>query len=481
MLAISVRFLHGTFRADSEDVAITGEEPRGEWPPSPARLFSALVAGGGTDDRCRLGDDAVLRQLERARPPIIYSDERTDVLRSRLTERYVVVDETRKGMIQEYPARSARPVRPGVRMAPRDPRVLYVWEDVALDRGALDVLAARAAQVGYLGCADSPVTVRIEDPVALGDRPEKRWVPDRSGSDSLPVPYEGFLDVLDDMYGRFCAGEIVRRSWFASRRVRYRPPGPDPAEDKRQTPIVIWLRIEPAVSGRKVLAVTQALRDAVLEKYERHVAGSSDEVPQVLHGHGFDGTGYQHACWLALPDVGHPYSRGKIHGAAIWLPPGTPTEVVQGVHTALWHVQELGRSGYFRVHVSPFSEEKKPLAARPDRWNATERVWASAFPVVHEHWQKGGPDLAEVKRWCLHAGLPEPVGFRSVEVPLLPGAVSLMPHEARRKGKEFRPYSHIELIFAEPVTGPVVIGRSRQFGLGLMAPRPEPFHSGGGE
>jgi CRISPR-associated protein Csb2 len=45
MLAITVTLLHGTIRAGSpDDTILAGGEPTGEWPPSPARLFSALVA-----------------------------------------------------------------------------------------------------------------------------------------------------------------------------------------------------------------------------------------------------------------------------------------------------------------------------------------------------------------------------------------------------------------------------------------------------
>jgi CRISPR-associated protein Csb2 len=47
MLAISVELLHGTFRgASADDTAFMGVDgDSGEWPPSPARLFAALVAG----------------------------------------------------------------------------------------------------------------------------------------------------------------------------------------------------------------------------------------------------------------------------------------------------------------------------------------------------------------------------------------------------------------------------------------------------
>ena len=62
------------------------------------------------------------------------------------------------------------------------------------------------------------------------------------------------------------------------------------------------------------------------------------------------------------------------------------------------------------------------------------------------------------RRWCRHAGLPAPVAFRSTRGPLVRGAVDLAPVEVNRSGRPGLPYSHVELRFAEPVQGPVVIG-----------------------
>lgn len=467
MLTISVRFLHGTFRADIDDVSLTGQESRGEWPPSPARLFSALVAADGTGEQCRVTDGSELREIEAAEPPEIYADPK--VLRSRIRERYVVLDKTSSGTVQSYPLRQSVLVRPGTRIAPLTPHVTYVWPDLSPDERAVNALAARAARVGYLGCADSPVQVGVAASADHVD-PGTRWAPDNVGEIDLPTPYVGTLDVLDDAYARFTSGESIRRAWLPSRRVRYRSPAQPQADKEAERPAIVWLRLESPVPGRKVLAVTETLRAAVLEKYERHVAGSPDRVPRMLHGHGFDGLGYQHACWLALPDVGFPHSRGRIHGVAVWLPPGSDTQVVEGVRAVVGRIHELVKPGHFRSPVRRFAGEKRPYAANPERWERSSRRWVTAFPVVHERWQKGGPDLSEVARWCEHASLPAPIGFRSFPVPLAVGAVSLMPNETRRNARESRPFSHVEVKFAEPVKGPVMLGRARQFGLGLMIP-----------
>ena len=53
MLTVTVRLLHGTIRAGTpDDTVLAGGDPVGEWPPSPARLYSALVAADRTGPRC---------------------------------------------------------------------------------------------------------------------------------------------------------------------------------------------------------------------------------------------------------------------------------------------------------------------------------------------------------------------------------------------------------------------------------------------
>ena len=132
MLAITLSLLHGTFHGGSADDTVpAGGQVAAEWPPSPARLFSALVAAEGTRDRCQFTTGEELSWLERLPPPDIYASPPEDVLVSRLQDRYVVVDATEDGAVQDYPARQARLVRRGVRQSPRDARITYAWPDAS--------------------------------------------------------------------------------------------------------------------------------------------------------------------------------------------------------------------------------------------------------------------------------------------------------------------------------------------------------------
>ena len=73
MLALSVEVLHGTFRGDPDGTAVTGRLTRGEWPPSPARLFAALVAADGTRQASRVTNGHELTWLEGLPPPAIHA------------------------------------------------------------------------------------------------------------------------------------------------------------------------------------------------------------------------------------------------------------------------------------------------------------------------------------------------------------------------------------------------------------------------
>ena len=460
MLAISVELLHGTFRGDPDGTANTGRLTKGEWPPAPSRLFAALVAADGTGPRCRVTDGSELKWFERLPPPVIHADPAP--CHQRVQPRYVVVQP--KGAVKsahmEYVGRKGIKIRPGVRVAPRHPHIVYSWNTDS-PTAMVEALRRRAARIGYLGAADSPVRVRVRAsfPDVLGaDDP---FVPDPSGDMAISVPEEGDLHILDRMYEAWLEhGADIARAQFPALRhqVGYRSPSAVLGEGRGS--VVAWLRLGKAVSGRRVSAVAGLFKEAVLSRHQE----MHGEPPPILHGHGFQRKGFDLARYLALPDVGYPRSRGRIHGLALWLPPGSEATMTARARRAAFSIQRLTGRG-LDVGVRPWMDERRPIAATPGRWTRAARCWVTAFPAVHE--RRVPLDLAEVSRWCEHAGLPEPMAFRSARCPLVPGGVDLAPVEVNRPGRPRLPYSHVQVWFEAPVTGPVVLGSARQRGLGL--------------
>ena len=160
MLAISVELLHGTFRADPDGTAGTGGLTRAEWPPGPSRLLAAMVAADGTRERCRVTDGSELEWFEQLPAPVIHAHGTP--WHQPLQPRYVVLHKgsAEKQTHQEYVGRKVAEIRPGVRVTPRYPHVVYSW-DTETPPNIVDALRRRAARIGYLGAADSPVRVRV--------------------------------------------------------------------------------------------------------------------------------------------------------------------------------------------------------------------------------------------------------------------------------------------------------------------------------
>ena len=363
-LTIGVEFLHGTFRADPDGLAHTGRMTRGEWPPSPSRVFAALIAADGTGERCRVTDGSELEFLERLDPPVIHADRSPH--HQKLQTRYVVNrGRAEKGTHQEYVARAGVPVRSGVRVCLQNPHVVYVYE-VDVPSRTLEALRLRAARVGYLGASDSPVHVRVAAQNPDGLIGDQGFVPDPDGDIRISVPRAGITRVWDSFYESWCErGVDEARSHYPALRyqVAYRSPGAA-VGGASESSVAAWLQLRASVSGRRVTAVTTLFKKAVLAQYQRLFG----EPPAVLHGHGHDRSGYELARFLALPDVGFVHSRGRIHGLAVWLPPESDAELVQRVQVAAGSIRQLDGAGV-HVAVHPWAREARPRAAHPDRWD----------------------------------------------------------------------------------------------------------------
>ena len=356
MLTISVELLQGTFRADPDGTANTGILTRGEWPPAPSRLLAALVAADGTRDRCRVTDGSELEWFEQLPAPEIHAHAQP--WPQPLRPRYVVEHKgsPEKSTHQEYLGRKGTPVRPGVRVTPRYPEVVYSW-DTDAPSDLIEAIRRRAARVGYLGTADSPVRMRVATSMpdlSVGEV----FVPDADGDVEISVPEAGDVRILDAMYDQWVErGAGVARAQFPALRhqVRYRSPLAMVPEDNGS--VVAWLLLDRAISGRRLTPLTALLKEAILSRHQ----AMHGEPPAVLHGHGIDGNGYDLARFLALPDVGYPRSRGRIHGMALWLPPGCDAIVRQRARDAAFAVRRLTGRG---IDASVMPRDNEPRAPR---------------------------------------------------------------------------------------------------------------------
>ena len=463
MLVFSVELLHGTYRADPDGSAPTGRQNHAEWPPSPARLLAALIAADGTRDRCRRTTGRELNLLAAADPPIIHADP--DVHHQALQERYVAGQERTKGQQQEYLARKGVLVRPGVRAVPRNPVVRFVY-GIEIDDVDLAALEYRSARVGYLGCADSPVKVTVTRNSGLAFENDSgiAWFPDEGGDEIVNIHARGDVERWIAAFDAWSEHGATRTQTRRHQpRARYRHPD-DPSPNPDSGRVAAWLRFQRPLAGRRAVLVAHGLKQAALARYQQRYG----ESPAWLHGHVTSSIEYQLARFLALPNVGHRHSDGRIFGGAVWVPGGVDETEARNLANALYSVESLLLADGIKIAIDR-SRGGGGWTTRRSRWTRPAQRWVTVLPAVND--RHGRIDSKAIVRWCEQAGLPDPIGYRISRKPLVPGGVDLHPSETRRPGHaQTRPYAHIGLAFEEPVRGPVVVGAARSYGLGLCAP-----------
>ncbi|MFI6758766.1 type I-U CRISPR-associated protein Csb2 [Micromonospora sp. NPDC050417] len=471
-LSITVRLRDG--RYDAADLAA-----QMEWPPHPARLFCALLASAENevDAPGYDADDAALRWLEQAGPPLVLAVPTHQVATS-VRSGFVVTNVTKRSAgSTRWPGRTnGQSSRSGG--LPTDDQVAFVWPDANADDGVLWRLSRLARRVPYFGRSTSSAEVDVRDEV-IESRPS--WVtyqPTRLGDPdalALRVPYPGYTDQLRAAYAQ---GE---RAWQMSRAVDYVLDDGGLAASGRAASrvadgpyqeMLVW----PAEQGRvpiqgdRLLTVTDILRRAVLDRV-------ADPVPPQVSGHGADGSA--HVGYLPLLDVGHQHADGHLLGVAVALPGDLPEEDRIAVLRGLLgeegedpiRVLRAGTEGVFRLGDP--AEPPKTWGLRPDRWMgqpAGARRWVSVTPMMLDRYP-GRKDPAEVLAdGFVTAGYPRPESVTVLEAPLVRGAVRLPRRGTVPEGRPRRPFVHCRVEFPTRVRGPVIAGALRYLGCGLFVP-----------
>lgn len=464
-LAVDIELLSGRY-----DAAGAGDRDSIEWPPHPARVFCALVAGARSPE-----DQEALRWLERLEPPVVWA---SPTALSSARRSYVVTNKIEaKGGSQFYLARS-NALRQRMACLPQSTSVRLSWAGPEASAATVECLDGIARRVPYLGRSTGIATVRCratddDEPPGVGAVP---FIPalDGRGPHLLRVPFPGYLDELVAQH------EADRPAWEVSRAVTYRIEGAQSSSvDDVKTvssvysDVIVLGFVGVRPEGRLAPRFTQALRRAVMSR-------TADPLPDALHGHGAPGR--PHVAFLALPDSGHLHADGHLLGMAVAVP-DLPVEdrrrIVRGVlgssgrsadiaGDAAWTFP-LEVAGIGRVDLEYRPGLVRPWGARPERWRQGSTRWVSVTPVVLDRFPKRGNFAGEVVRCCLSLGLPEPEVVEVSDAPLATGGIRLRPRDLpdHLQGKLFR---HVTLSFDRPVAGPVMLGAGRYLGIGLLAP-----------
>lgn len=392
MFGIEVNFLTGRFAA-----AAHHDRSQAEWPPHPARLFSALVATWADCDQPDRTERAALEWLEAQQAPAISAppaDERKTVVhfvpvndaavipassyekRSRkiddlLREREEVLaaaggKETARartllnqaakqrdvsGIVSQagntnpdearslLPEGRNRQARQWPSVTLRNPRVVFSWEAEPGEaiRAALDGLLKRVSKLGH---SSSLVSCRV-----AADAPAPSHLPDPRG-EVLRGVGKGQLAALESEYARH---QGCKTRSLPYRAVRYRT-----VDEKRRAPAALspntagdWLVFEFTPRSRKLPATRTA--EIALAMRAALFSYAPDPLPRGLSGHRADGSPSPdpHVAFLPLPYVGYEHADGRLLGIAVSIPNSLDSSTRDSVFRAvgLWERAVAGDGG----------------------------------------------------------------------------------------------------------------------------------------
>lgn len=502
-LAIRVRFLAG----------YSGRE----WPPSPARLFKALVssARAGWSHSNRKAIDESLRVLEQqgwtkgTKLPEIVAPRAA--LRPPRQRRFVPNNS------KNWPTERKRNPEKGIDLEPEPmvgwdieapSTVWYWWPNVAASH--VPVIRDVSRRVVSVGKGEDLAVLDASDVEPPADA--VRWQPASSGA-SLEVPEAGCLDVCDADFARDlndlplpAAG--VRAVTYAS----------DARDSDREVPtFVLSLRRNgkrcswDARLLRQVVGPVRHLLDEIRSEIVDVVARSPSERPaiaalarRVLVGHDESDKPVResHLAILPLPSVLGPYPDGRVRRIAFADLGGgddpARRAIVETAHVLL-HGRELrdnGRSTGIVLDTEPDDQWLRHITQRSHTWITVTPLVQQAKELTRHEWKRlvearrnaeREPAKAAAREFHLRERRLELVE-RSVRQATEGVGVSIQSIEFATAGwipgvhvaTEYRANGylsetaklHVRVTFDKPVAGPIAIGRGRHVGFGLLWPDP---------
>lgn len=440
-----------------------GQDPRtAEWPPHPARAISAMRSVA-TDEEA-----AALRALERLSPPRVHASGLASTSRSRT---YVVTNRRAAGGGNlNHPGRTSG-LRERSSVFPLSPRVQMVWTHEDLGDDIVDMLDCVARRVPYIGRSTSFVLMgirRVQDLTVPEPLELYEPVTNGSGDHRLRVAYPGYIDELEALY------QDGAPAWQASDGVAHpyrcvaaidgsRAASVDFESPYRDLMVLRFRDHQPA--GSLTPMFTAALRSLVMGQ-------TSEPLPPALHGHGFEGR--PHVAYLGLPVCGHKHADGHLVALAVAIPGMDETDrrrILRGIlgpdAAGSVELRVPGFRGPFTLEYRP--DDARPRAATAAHWLRPSRQWVTATPIVLDRYPKNR-DLAQgVAHSVRLAGLPDPVTIDVSSAALTTGGVQLSPRELPKRAQG-RLYCHARIRFEQLVSGPVLAGAGRYFGVGLFLP-----------
>lgn len=491
----------------------------GDWPPSPARVFQALVAAAARGKDLPDDASAALAWLETLDAPIIAAPA------ARETKAFVNwvpnndLDAVGGDLNRVSKIRAGKMIRPWLFDAKAP--LIYAWSfaedgDAVKQAGEICAVSTDLYQLGRgvdmawaVGAVltDGELTTRLADYAGAIHRPSKSI----AGKTSVACPQQGSLDSLVKRHaagaGRFKTQYAAAPTNKEPNRTKVsgqlftQPPKPrfrQVAYDCPATVLVFDLSGPNAPwQLTKAVELVTLVRDRAAKRLSDALPGKKAYVERVFIGSkdSADADKAARIRIIALPSIGFIHADRAIRRVLVEIPPACPLSAGD-IEWAFSGIEVI------ESETDPETGEVKDqlvLASAEDRGmlrhygvepQMSARLWRTVTPAAlpdrakrrridpsrKKDEAKGGAErLAEVERAASavhaalrHAGIVEPVSSIRVQ---------REPFEARgARAEDFADKTrfskhrlwHVEIEFSEPVAGLLVIGDGRYLGLGLL-------------
>lgn len=480
-----------------------------EWPPAPARVFQALIAGAARGRNIAEAHATAFRWLERQAPPDIAAPRSIQGEECTLYVPSNDMDSVGGDPSKQEKLRTRKSVVP--RILEGSEPLLYVWTFDPADRTQAEVLVECAENLSHLGRGVDPAWARAElldaDSLArvLAEHPGTVYHPAGMGAAEpgcLNCPVEGSFDSTERRVHARRLREVgegrKRREIFQS------PPRPIFAPVRYRSHAVLQLFELVGTEGERGLAslplhrvvrTVESIRDAAAARLKEAFPGDREqlEVDRLLYGRLPDGSQDRRRGGrirlLPLPSIGHEHADQQIRRIAIEL----PNESLFAPADLLWAFEGLAPS-------DPVTGDKLPCvlsraregSSMLDRYCERSRRFVSvtpaALPLVaarrridpakRREQAKGAAERSQEEAQACVSVLQ---ALRHAEIHVEVRSIHVQREPLSRKGLRAENFAgdtrfakerlwHVEIEFGSEVHGPLVIGDGRFLGLGLMRP-----------
>jgi len=488
-----------------------------EWPPHPDRLYSALVAAANPTDADDESAVALRWLAKQGAPQLAVSEARRrsapDVHVPTNPHEEEVWQKHKKGKPRtpqkSFDLKTLLPIHrkkaglPIPAVIPDDASVYFIWFEAQPDETATCILKTICEQVAYLGRSRSLVRVSVADCA-----PPATYVPDPLGQVQLRVPGANRLGYLIEKYGRD-GGKPEPSPPRRYRSVK------EKEQHKHLRPTfdrMFIFRPQPgcqALPAEATLNVTKALRQALLKRvhdavcdcggWSHGVLSVSEaldcyrKIPPLISGYDCDENGctptkVPHLAFAALPfvdpDVRH--ADGSIKGLAVLVPNDPDQGALELIATGLTGLLEAAGiriPGVGTWRLDEVTADSSPIQTLNVRsWTASSRVWSTVTPMmfgrVPKDKQGGEPAVILASLGMIGVDPDSVLEIAVGRHSPLNGVPPSWEFNPRLQGAfgQSQPWMlrHVTVRFNQQVYGPLILGRMRYFGLGLMRPWEEP-------